>query len=72
MNDMISETEMSESVKQFQNVRTSTSESLGLVGINWWWGFKKRHASQIGSKRGEKFASNRADWTKLSNIKQMY
>ena len=24
------------------------------------------------SKKGEKFALNRADWTKLSNIKQMY
>ena len=72
MNDMISETEMSETLKEFQKVRTSSSLNFGSVGKNWWQGFKKRHASALVSKRGEKFALNRADWTKLSNIKQMY
>jgi hypothetical protein len=42
------------------------------VGKNWWWSFKKQHAHQIVSKKGEKFALNCAEWTKLSNIKQMY
>ena len=72
MNDMISETEMSDSLTQFQKVRTPNSGTIGVVGRNWWRGFKKRHASKIVSKKGEKFASNRADWTKLSNIKHMY
>ena len=72
MNDMISETEMSENLTQFQKARTSNSGTFGRVGKNWWRGFKKRHAHQIVSKKGEKFALNQADWTKLSNIKQMY
>jgi hypothetical protein len=72
MNDLISETEMAESLTQFQKARTSTSSSYGSVGKNWWMGFKKRHASLLVSKKGEKFASSRADWMKLSNIKQMY
>ena len=72
MNDVISETEMSDSLKQFQKVRTPNSGTIVVVGRNWWQGFKTRHASKIVSKKGEKFASNRADWTKLSNIKHMY
>ena len=72
MNDLITETEMSESLTHFQKAHTSNSGSLGCVGKNWWQGFNKRHTSQIASKKGEKFASSRADWTKLSNIKQMY
>ena len=70
--DMISKTEMAESLTQFQKVHTLNSGTLGLVGRNWWQGFKKRHASQIALKKGENFASNRAVWTKLSNITQMY
>ena len=72
IHDLISETEMSESLTHFQKSRTSNSGSFGCIDKNWWPGFKKRHASQIASKKGEKFASSRADWTKLSNIKQMY
>ncbi len=72
MNDMISKTEMEEQLTNFQRARTMTSSRFGTVGKNWWQGFKKRHASLIASKKGEKFALNRADWTKLSNIKQMY
>ena len=41
MNDLISETEMAESLTQFQKARTSTSSSYGSVGKNWWMGFKK-------------------------------
>ncbi len=72
MNDMISETEMRERLTEFQRILTSNSKRYGGIGVNWWWGFKKQHASRIVSKKGEKFALNRADWTKLSNIKQMY
>ena len=74
INDMISKTEISDSLREFQKVRTLSTETerYGLVGKNWWQGFKKRHACSIVSKNGEKFASTRADWTKISNIKQMY
>ena len=72
MNDMISETEMAEQLTEFKKICTSNSQKYSFVGRNWWHGFKKWHASRIVSKKGEKFALNRADWTKLSNIKQMY
>ena len=72
MNDMISKTEMAERLTDFQWVCTLNTNRYGVVGKNWWQGFKKRHAGLIVSKKGEKFALNRADWTKLSNIKQMY
>ena len=65
MNDLISETEMAESLANFQKACTSSSESYGSVGKKWWHGFKKRHISLISSKKGEKFALSRADWTKL-------
>ena len=60
MNDMISELEMSDSLTQFQKVCTPNSGTIGVVGRNWWQGFKKRQNSKIVSKKGEKFASNRA------------
>jgi hypothetical protein len=47
-------------------------EHLGRVGKSYWNGFMKRHHHQLVTKRGEKFASNRADWSKHSYIKQMY
>jgi hypothetical protein len=50
MNDLISETEMAESLTNFQKARTSSSESYGCVGKKWWRGFKKRHDSLIASK----------------------
>ena len=36
MNDMISETEMLESLTEFQKVCTSNSQNYGLIGRNWW------------------------------------
>ena len=72
MNDMIRETEMSETLANFQKAHTSCSESYGHVGRNWWQAFKRQHASQIASKKGEKLVLCHADWMKLSNIKQMY
>ena len=60
MNDMISETEMRE-IDRVSKKRTPDSKRYGVVGVNWWWGFKQQHASHIVSKKGEKFALNRAD-----------
>jgi len=40
MNDLIRETEISETLTEFQKVCTSCSERHGLVGRNWWWAFK--------------------------------
>ena len=61
INDMIRETEMSETLTKVQKVRTSCSESYGHVGRNWWQAFQRRHASPIASKKGDKFVSCHAD-----------
>jgi hypothetical protein len=47
-------------------------ERLGEVGRGFWYGFMKRHAHRLVTKRGERFASSRADWSKFHYIKQMY
>jgi phage terminase small subunit len=47
-------------------------DHLGQVGRSYWTGFMRRHGDRLVTKRGEKFASNRADWSKYSYIKQMY
>ena len=72
MNDMIQTTAVSSTLSDFQKICTSNCANYDEVGKKWLRGFEKRHASQIVSKKGEKFALNRTDWTKLSNIKQMY
>ena len=61
MNDMIRDSEMSETLTEFQKVCTSCSESYGHVGRNWWRAFKRQYASQIASKKGAKFVSSHAD-----------
>jgi hypothetical protein len=48
------------------------NDDLGKVGRGWWDGFIKRHKGVLVTKRGERFACNRADWTKRPYIKQMY
>ncbi len=48
MNDMISKTEMAESLTQFQKVHTSNSGTLGLVGRNLWHGFKSMDMEVVG------------------------
>jgi hypothetical protein len=47
-------------------------EAKGRIGYGWFQGFKKRHGSRLVTKRGERFAADRADWSKYMYIKQMY
>lgn len=56
-------------IKQNKNLPASDCQK---VGYGWWEGFSRRHADRLITKRGEKFASNRADWTKAPYISQMY
>ena len=75
-NDLIDNTPTQQALKEFHAARgidSGDSSSVGL-GLGWWYGFKKRHgkALEIEIKRGETFASICADWTKKSNINQMY
>ena len=52
--------------------RTLNSDNCGTVGLGWWRAFKQRHSGEIVTKRGEKYAYIRGDWTKKSHLKQMY
>lgn len=47
-------------------------ERCGKVDYGWWIGFSRRHVDKLVTKRGKKFESNRADWSKEVYIKQMY
>ncbi len=74
MNDMIENTNTKQKSIEFQQ-----SRRLGIYGFDkdqvtsgWWRGFLQRHEDKLVTKRGEKFALNRSDWTTLPNIRQMY
>ena len=74
INDLIDSTEIQSKLQEFQNIRklNSCAGSNGTVGKSYWRGFMRRHGHKIVSKRGERFASNRANWTTYENIEQMY
>ena len=72
MNSLIKGTPIQESLKEYQSSHSPWTNTLGTVGRNWWYAFLKRHNHLIVTKRGEKFASIRADWTKKHNLAQMY
>ena len=73
MNDMIAGTPTQDALKEFQMVRKlNRSQEFGTVGWQWWDAFMRRHGDKIVSKRGERFACIRGQWTKLSNIKTAY
>jgi hypothetical protein len=50
----------------------STSDQLGKVSRSYWKLFMRRNSHRLVTRKGERFASNRADWSKFSYIKQMY
>ena len=74
MNDMIENTDTKQKLIEFQQSRKLGTYGFekGRVTKGWWRGFLRRHEDKLVTKRGEKFALNRSDWTTLPNIKQMY
>jgi hypothetical protein len=42
------------------------------LGKGYYYGFLKRNGQKLVSKRGEKFAANRADWSTYNNFATMY
>ena len=74
MTDLIKGTTMKEELKEFQIARKLGSKDFdyGTISRSWWRGFMRRHGHKVVSKRGEKFACVRADWTKTSNLQNMY
>ena len=74
MNDMIKGTAYKDVLRSFQEAcRLGTKFfKYGRVTRGWWHGFKNRFSHRLVTKRGEKFACNRAERTTLKNIRQMY
>ena len=74
MNDLIKDTPMQDALKEFQMVRYLGRPEFeyGTLTQGWWKGFKHRNGHLVVSKRGERFACSRADWTKESNLAMMY
>ena len=74
MNDMIENTNTKQKLIEFQQSRKLGTYGFekGKVTNGWWRGFLRRNENKLVTKRGEKFALNRHDWTTLPNIKQMY
>jgi hypothetical protein len=74
MNGLIKNQELQQKLIEFKLQRGlgGDLEHLGKVGRSYWTGFMKRHGDRLVTKRGEKFAANRADWSKHFYIKQMY
>jgi hypothetical protein len=65
---------MQERLAEFQMRRKLGKKGFqyGTLTQGWWYGFLKRNAFRIVTKRGEKFACMRSNWTTYENIAQMY
>lgn len=74
MNSLLEGTETQARLIEFQKSRKLGNENFvpGKVGPGWWSGFLKRHGHKIVTKKGERFALNRSQWTTYPNIEQMY
>jgi hypothetical protein len=73
-NSIIAKSEYQEKViqwksKMFPDLPIECCEKLGY---GWWRGFSKRYEDVLVVKRGEKFASDRSEWSKEIHIRQMY
>ena len=74
MNSIIHDRALQEELIEFKRIRRLGSESsiVGEVGRGYWTLFMRRHEHRLVTRRGERFASNRDDWSKHFYIKQMY
>eukprot|EP00985_Skeletonema_marinoi_P032003 scaffold37996_cov205-Skeletonema_marinoi.AAC.1 len=72
MNDAIKGTALEEDFAKFKKKRTHSDDDDVVVGNGWWSHFLKRHTSQLSSKRGERFAVDRSDWTRYETFEDMY
>jgi hypothetical protein len=70
-NSLIKGSEFEEKINEFK-LRCQIPLDSNPLGIGWWRGFSKRFKEIIVTKKGEKFAKNRSDWSTESNIRQMY
>jgi hypothetical protein len=70
-NSLIKGSEFEEQINKFKLQRQIPLDPNPL-GIGWWRGFSKRYKEILVTKKGEKFAKNRSDWSTERNIRQMY
>ena len=61
-NDLIKRTDFQDAVAEFQKVRHLGSAEFvhGTLSKHWWQGFLRRNHHRLVTKRGERFAYNRA------------
>ena len=73
-NDLIKHTDFQDAVAEFQKVRHLGSAECvhGTLSKHWWKGFLRQNHHRLVTKRRKMFACNRAQWTTVQNIKQMY
>lgn len=75
MNEVIKGTRHEEEFREFKEKRLASGavdDSGLLVGERWWQGFLQRHKAELESKKCERFASDRADWTRMETFIDMY
>jgi hypothetical protein len=73
-NSLIEKSEYQEKVFEWKSrmYHDLPSEKCMKLGYGWWRGFKQRFSDVVAVKRGEKFSSDRSEWSKYNYIKQMY
>ncbi len=74
MNDMIENTSIKQKLIEFHQSRRLGSDDFekGKVTMGCCRGFLRQNEDKLVTKRGEKFALSRSDWTTLHNVRQMY
>jgi hypothetical protein len=75
-NSIIEKSKYEEQVSQwkanmYSHLPNAPASAIKL-GYGWWRGFSRRHRDHLVIKRGEKFASDRSEWSKYNYIAQMY
>jgi len=66
------ETLVSEHQEKYCGATMKRMTRKGEVGNSFWQNFMQRNRHKIVNKRGEKFASSRADWSTYTNFEKMY
>ena len=73
-NSMIMKSEFKEKIKEWKALRYNNlpEKKEMTLGYGWWRGFNRRYEDVLVVKHGERFASDRAEWSKEIYIRQMY
>jgi hypothetical protein len=73
-NSLIEKSQYQDNIIEWKqnNFKDLPPEKMGTLGYGWWRGFSQRFEDLVVVKRGEKFASDRSEWSTEANIKQMY